>query len=224
MIYKYGDSWEKYRIKEGETWVDKQTGSAVTVCNLIKEMPRYMLEADMIYSDPPWSLGNVNCFVSKAGKDDYLQAFPEFSEAFFSRIAEIFPSVCYVEIGKQNLSLFKESLSKLFPVVQEWEIKYYNKHLCYLLRGGATKQEFDFSGLDDAATPEAAIRIETPICVADLCTGRGLTAVAAYKLGKRFVGTELNKRRLAVAIERVNKLGGGYESTVLKKYIRSKNR
>lgn len=214
MKYLYGDSWEKYRIKDGETWTEAKTGSKVTVCNLINRLPRHMLEADMVYSDPPWSLGNVNCFVSKAGKDEYLSEFPEFSTAFFSRLAEISPSVCYIEIGKQNLSLFKSKIAELFPIIQEWEIKYYNKHLCYLLRGGTTPTDYDFSGLDDAKTPEAAIRIENPACIADLCTGRGLTTVAAYMLGKKFVGTELNKRRLAVAIERVNNLGGKYARSV----------
>ena len=54
--------------------------------------------------------------------------------------------------------------------------------------------------------------LQNEVCntVADLCTGQGLTAVAAYKLGKRFLGTELNPRRLAVAIDKVNKLGGQY--------------
>ena len=40
--------------------------------------------------------------------------------------------------------------------------------------------------------------------------GRGLTATTAYALGKRFVGTELNPRRLAVAIDKVAQLGGDW--------------
>ena len=39
---------------------------------------------------------------------------------------------------------------------------------------------------------------------------RKYVAIAAYKQGRRFIGTELNRRRLAVAIEKANKLGGCY--------------
>ena len=214
MKFSYGNSWEKYPIRDNETWTDKQSKSFVTVCDITKGIPQYMLAADMVYTDPPWSLGNANCFITKAGKDNYLSNFPEFSIAFFLRVKEISPLVCYVEIGKQNLQLFKDKLSALFPVIQEWGITYYKKNPCFLLRGGATPQSYDFAGLDDRKTPEAAIRAENPICVADLCTGQGLTAVAAYRIGKRFVGTELNQRRLAVAIDRINKLGGRYEGPI----------
>lgn len=214
MKYLYGDSWEKYPIQDGESWADNKAGSLVTVCDITKEIPAHMMAVDMIYSDPPWSIGNVNSFYSKAGVDYYQHGFKEFSAAFFSRIAEIAPSVCYLEIGKQHLSLFQMKLSELYPVIQTWNILYYKKNPCFLLRGGSTPQDYDFTGLDDTKTPEAAIRAENPLCVADLCTGQGLTAVSAYRLGKRFVGTELNRRRLAVAIERVNKLGGRYECPV----------
>jgi hypothetical protein len=38
-----------------------------------------------------------------------------------------------------------------------------------------------------------------------------LTGITAYQLGKRFVGTELNKRRLAVLIDEVARRGGEWE-------------
>ena len=56
-----------------------------------------------------------------------------------------------------------------------------------------------------------AIQAEKPSSVVDLCTGRGLTLLAAHKFGARFYGTELNKRRLAVAIDRASKAGVFYE-------------
>ena len=62
MKYLYGDSWEKYRIKDGETWTEAKTGSKVTVCNLINRLPRHMLEADMVYSDPPLVSGKRQLF------------------------------------------------------------------------------------------------------------------------------------------------------------------
>ena len=47
-------------------------------------------------------------------------------------------------------------------------------------------------------------------CVADLCIGRGLVAGAAYQAGKRFVGTELNCKKLSLLLSRLNKMGAEY--------------
>ena len=48
-------------------------------------------------------------------------------------------------------------------------------------------------------------------CMGDLCIGQGLVGVNAYKNGKRFVGTELNHKRLAVLLDRISSLGGSYK-------------
>jgi len=218
MNYRYGDSWERYPIREGEVWQDAASGSLVSICDITKEFPSYLLEADMIYCDPPWNLGNANAFYTKAGRTDYLNRFHDFSTAFFSRVMAIAAPVCYVEIGRQHRGDFVRSLEALYPCVQEWRITYYRKHPCFLLRGGAQMQAFDFAGMDDVDTPGAAIAREPSRIVADLCTGQGLTAVAAFRLARRFVGTELNPRRLAVTIDRVNKLGGSYARTVSQGY------
>lgn len=42
----------------------------------------------------------------------------------------------------------------------------------------------------------------------DLCMGRGLVGYHAWKARRRFVGTELNPRRLACLLDRVAKDGG----------------
>jgi methylase of polypeptide subunit release factors len=52
-----------------------------------------------------------------------------------------------------------------------------------------------------------AVRNEHPNVVGDMCTGRGLTGIAALKNGSTFVGTELNKRKLAVFIQRAKRMG-----------------
>jgi DNA modification methylase len=213
--WKYGDSWERFPIELGQTWCDETTGSKVTVCDLRNGIPDYMLKADMIYCDPPWNQANVNCFYTKAGiTDNYVDRFDQFYDALFHCIGRIAPKCCYLEIGRQNKTVFIEELAKLFPVVQQWPITYYRKNLCYLLRGGHKRQHYDFAGIDDIKTPQLAVEVEPTQTVADLCTGQGLTPVAAFNNDKRFVGTELNKRRLAVAIDRVNKLGGKYEGPI----------
>lgn len=217
MKYRYGDSWERYPIVEGEVWIEAITGSRVSVCDITGAcLPDYMLsrEIGMVYCDPPWSLGNVNAFYTKAGRSDYIERFSDFYAALFGWIAFVRPNVCYLEIGKQNLSVFLLEFGRIFPVVQQWEITYYRENPCFLLRGGASGQRFDFTGLDDADTPWAAVNAEDEPVIADPCTGQGLTARAAFHVGRRFFGTELNPRRLAVAIDRVNKMGGAYARAV----------
>lgn len=174
----------------------------------------------MIYCDPPWNLGNLNSFYTKAGRKDYKDRFSDFYDALFAHVEKLCAPVCYLEIGKQNLDVFRDALRTIYPVVQAWPIFYYRKNPCYLLRGGRTLQKFDFTGMDDAETPDRAVIAESGAVVADFCTGQGLTAVAAYRHGKTFLGTELNQRRLAVAVDRVNKLGGNYACTVSERHIK----
>ena len=40
-------------------------------------------------------------------------------------------------------------------------------------------------------------------CIGDLCMGKGLVGINAHKNGKRFVGTELNHKRLSVLLEKI---------------------
>jgi DNA modification methylase len=212
--WKYGDSWEKFPIEVNQTWEIKQNRSMVSVHDILSSFPSYMLDADLIYCDPPWNLGNANTFHTKNESGYYINSFSEFYDKFFSVIGLIDPLTCFVEIGKQNLKIFQDKMAEIFPIVKTWEITYYKKNTCYLIRGGKVPTAFNFTGLDDEEAPLLVIQNEECRCIGDLCTGRGLTALAAYQCGKRFVGTELNKRRLAVTIERVSKLGGVYENTI----------
>lgn len=205
----YGNSWEKYPITEGEQW--KFDKSIISVNDITKGLPEYMLQADMIYCDPPWELKNVNMFNSKSGRA-YMDHFNEFYEPLFFHIERINPKVCYLQVGKPSLEIFKDKLEQQFETVQIWDILYYRKHHCYLLRGGNDAGcDFDFTNIDDTVTPIKAVEYEKPQYVADFCAGRGLTAEACFINGSHFLGTELNRRKLAVLIERSRKYGNGFE-------------
>lgn len=207
----YNNYWEKYPIENNEIWSFGE--SKISVNDITKSLPVYMYSADMIYCDPPWELRNVNMFNSKAGRE-YMNHFSEFYIHLFKHIKDINPKVCYLEVGKPSLSIFKTELEKIFPIVQQWDILYYKKNHCYLLRGGHTECDFDFTNIDDEVTPYEAVKYENPKIVADFCTGRGLTAVAAFKNDKIFVGTELNKRKLATLIHRSKKFGDGFKKDI----------
>ncbi len=209
--WRYGDSWEKHPVEEGEVWGHKESGSLIAVHDLRNPLPEFMSLAEMVYCDPPWSKGNLNSFITKAGMDSYENDFNPFMDILFARIKEIDPRVCYLEIGEQHLADFQGRMFNCFPAMQWWPITYYKRNRCYLVRGGKAASPDDFSGLDDEDAPYAAIEAERPESVADICTGRGLTMLAAHKHGITFYGTELNKRRLAVAIDRAAKIGVHYE-------------
>lgn len=209
--WSYGDSWERYPIELGELWRERKTGSAVMVHDLFNGLPAHMREADLIYCDPPWNTSNINAFYTKAGIPQ-TREFADFADALFDAISIIRPQVCYLEIGKQNLAMFEARLAELYPYTQTWPVTYYKRNRSYLVRGSRWGHTgVDFADMDDMNTPRAAMMSEPFERVGDLCMGRGLTGVTAYQLGKRFVGTELNKRRLAVLIDEVAKLGGEWE-------------
>ena len=207
----YGKSYEKFPINENEIW--EYDGSKIAVCDLTKGLPDFMLTADMVYCDPPWTLGNVNMFNSKAGRE-YIYDFAEFYTPFFEQIKKINPTVCYVEVGEKSRFTYAQKLLELYPSVQDWKITYYKKNPCYLLRAAQSATDFNFVGYDDEETPALAVKNEKPQVVGDLCTGRGLTGIAALTNGCCFVGTELNKRKLAVFIERAKRKGYGFSKKI----------
>ncbi len=210
--WKYGDSWERFPIEPGELWQERKTGSLVMVYDLFDGVPDHMFEANMVYCDPPWNTGNINSFYTKAGIQK-TRDFRAFADLLFDAIKTINPKVCYLEIGKQNLQLFEDLLGRIYRYSQTWPVTYYRKNRSYLLRGCHTYPTAgNYTNMDDMDTPAKAIRLEEDCtCVGDLCMGRGLTGIEAYKQSKRFVGTELNKRRLAVLIDKIAKLGGEWD-------------
>lgn len=209
--WRYGDAWEQFPIQPGEVWtVDGR--SRVAVHNLFDPLPAFMLSADMLFVDPPWNLGNVNTFYTKAGRTDYLDSFFTFEDALFQRVRDIAPHTCYLEIGRQAVDRWHAELQRIYPVVQRWNVVYYRKYPCCILRGshrGPT--DFDYTGMDEAKVIALAARIEDYTVLGDFCMGQGLVGLAAYDAGKPFVGTELNPRRLAVLLQKLAKRGAVIE-------------
>jgi hypothetical protein len=198
--WTYGDAWEQYPIEPGEVW---QAGTGiVAVHNLFEPLPAWFV-CDLLFVDPPWNRGNVNSFYTKAGRTDYIGDFTDFEAAIFARIDQVQPSTCYMEVGFQAVDRWHEQLAQRYPVVQRWEVTYYRKHRCYILRGGSVPTERNYTGMDEAAVIAAVARDESYAVMGDFCMGRGLVGLAANAAGKPFVGTELNKRRLAVLLQRL---------------------
>lgn len=204
--WTYGDAWEKFPIEEGETW-GLPNGSRVAVHNIFNPLPAFMRSADLLFVDPPWNLGNIKSFYTKAGRTDYVSAFSEFEGVLFERIGEVSPQICYLEVGFQAVDHWQEALGRLYPCVQRWNVTYYRKHPCHILRGSASPTLCDYTGMDEEKVIAAVGRDEQYGVMGDLCMGRGLVGLSAYAAGKPFVGTELNKRRLAVLLDKLAQRG-----------------
>lgn len=204
--WTYGDAWEHFPIQPGEVW-GLPDGSRVAVHNIFDPLPAFMRRADLLFVDPPWNLGNINSFYTKAERTDYLSDFGDFERVLFERIAEIAPATCYLEVGYQAVDRWQAVLARLYPCVQRWNVTYYRKHPCHILRGGTTPTPHDYSGMDEEKVIAAVGSDEHCAVMGDLCMGRGLVGLSAYAAGKPFVGTELNPRRLAVLLQRLAKKG-----------------
>lgn len=216
--WRYGNAWEQFPIEPGKTWgiagkEDQGTDSPsscslVAVHNIFDPLPGFMLTADLLLIDPPWNLGNINSFYTKAGRSDYLTDFADFADILFERISEIGPHTTYIEIGRQNVDDFYECLGQLYPHRQRWAVLYYKKHPTWLIRGSeAGPIDYDFTGIDEAECIKLIAQIEDYKVIGDLCMGQGLVGLAAWEAGKSFVGTELNKRRLANLLQKLAKRG-----------------
>jgi hypothetical protein len=211
MKWMYGNAWERFPIEPGEVWGIPANGSQVAVHNIFDPLPEFMSFANLLFIDPPWNLGNVNTFYTKAGRSDYLRSFTDFANVLFQRLKEISARTTYLEIGKQNVLDFRHRLEEIYPDVQMWPVVYYRKHPTWLLRGSRSSISYDFTGIDEAQCISIISQIETYDVFGDLCMGRGLVGMAAHKAGKPFVGTELNKRRLACLLDLLTKAGARVE-------------
>lgn len=206
MKFKYGDAWEHYPIEPGQTWGIPANGSKVAVHDIFDPLPGFMRETDLLFIDPPWNQGNLNAFYTKAGRDDY-QEWARFTAVLFQRIAEISPSTCYIEIGNQFVDDWHGRLADLYPVIQRWPVVYYRKHPTNILRGSAAPIDYDFTGMDEAKAIGVIGQIDGRGTMGDICMGQGLVGLSAWAAGRPFVGTELNKRRLANLLQKLAKKG-----------------
>lgn len=204
----YGNCWEKYSIKYGEIW---ECGSSkIVVSDIMKKLPLSIKNIDLIYIDPPWNLGNLNCFYTKADRKDYFIDFNLFINRLFFLFKEINAISCFIEMGKQNKNICISKMKEIYKYVFVWKIKYYHKNDCFLIKGSKYNKKYNYTGMDDSKIPFNVIKNENCKNVLDLCMGRGITGIAALKQNKIFYGVEINKRRLAVFIDRANKMGITY--------------
>lgn len=188
------------------------------VHDIFDKLPKFMQTADLLFVDPPWNLTNVNSFYTKADKKGkYTFDFERFYIQLFTRISEIKPIFLFVEIGKEYLGEFIIECKKQYKYVTFYNSTYYGnkKNKCYVVQATNIYKKRRFKELEDIDEEKIIEWICKNInynCIGDLCTGKGLVPYYSNLNNKKFVGTELNKKRLAVAVERIiqndRKIGG----------------
>lgn len=214
-VWQYGESGDLWPVQPGDIW---EAGPALLACGDLQRGAALELMKDqpiaLFYSDPPWDPGNARSFRTKAG----VNTGPvDFNNLLFKVVeaAQLSKGEVYLEMGKR----YADELAKIVigmrgQLVGRWGITYYKKHPMVLF-------QFDFhgssvmttgsspEGMDDEDTPSWAISRGTKLgdMVADCCMGRGLTCRSAVTNGRRFIGTELHPRRLAVAIQWLSEQG-----------------
>ena len=208
----YGGAYLRHPIQEGQTAVFDD-GSRVRVHDIFNPLPPWMHWADVVFVDPPWNLGNIRSFYTKAEKSLDIETFGQFYSRLFECIGEILPRICYVEVGKEFLPDFIAAMRPLYRSVTFYNSSYYHKreNMCYVIRGAKKYQKLPLDYMDEEDIINWIGANEEYSCLGDLCIGRGLAAMAAARNGKRFVGTELNPKRLSVLLERITKLGRTYK-------------
>ena len=206
--WDYGDAYLKYPL--GEDVFEFDNGSKVKVHDIFQPLPKFMKTADLLFVDPPWNLGNINTFYTKAEKLERIDSFERFYKRLFECIKEINTKTCYVEVGKEFLAEFIIEMKNIYKYVTFYNSSYYHdkNKMCYIIRGSSKFKKPKLDYMDEENIIEWICANEEYNIIGDLCMGRGLIGLHAYKNNKQFVGTELNHKRLSVLIERINKFKG----------------
>lgn len=100
-------------------------------------------------------------------------------------------------------------MRKIYKYVTLYNSTYYHKreNICYIVQGSKKRKNWHYDWMDEEDIISNVAKNEEYEYIGDFCMGRGLVAVSAAKNGRKFVGTELNPKRLAVCVERLHKIG-----------------
>lgn len=209
--WDYGNAFERHPIQEGQVAVFSN-GSRIAPHNIFDPLPLYMYSADILFVDPPWNKGNLNTFYTKAGRTDYQESFEVFYQRLFSCIAEIHPNTCYIEVGKEYLAEFLIEAKQLYKYVTFYNSTYYHKknNRCYIIRAAHGRKKYQLDDMDEEDSIAWVCEHEEYSCIGDLCMGLGLVGVHAHANHRKFVGTELNPKRISVMLEKIAIMGGSY--------------
>lgn len=199
--HKYNGAIDRVNVKPDKKYIINDGQGVIFNHNVFDEIPQEFYGADYVVTDPPWSMGNLRSFYTKAElKLD--REFKEFLDRIFYVIKTIGVNSCYMEFGKQFKDEIVRRMSEIFDNVRVIDSFYYNTKPCFFIIGENNGHELDFdtTPMDELKVIDEIIRLKEGK-VLDFCLGRGAVSRTAFKYGKEFVGSELNINRLAVSYE-----------------------
>ncbi len=214
MRWRYGDAGDRYPIQPGDIWQvgphwlacgDLEVGAIGALLAHVGEAPHHA------YCDPPWNAGNARAFRVKAGVDRKVD-FPRFIAALLDAFSAVGGHI-FIEMGRQHVDGLAGWISAAHGrVLACWPITYYRRKPCWLVHctwSNVQPLVARADGLDDEETPYWALsQVAAPgEWILDPVIGRGLTAIAADRLGCRVIGLELHPRRLAVTVDKLVQRG-----------------
>lgn len=199
--FNYGNFHTKYDMS-GE--INIGTG-IIKVHDIFEGLPEFMLEADCVFVDPPCSKGNLKAFYTKA-EIEAERTFDEFNKVLFNLIEKINPLYLFVEVFKSNKEVVYNYIKSKYTNISQTKSYYYNdkSKVCWILQG-TNSNLIKIPYVDEQYIIEHICSKHDFKCIADPCMGRGLVGYYANKYKKKFVGTELNEKRLAVLMERITR-------------------
>lgn len=202
------NKWEYkgvYKNVNMDGLIELPNDSKLRVNDLTVNMPSFMKEADVLFIDPPCSKGNLKSFYTKSEKDLNID-FDFFEKSLFDSIDKIKPNHLFLELFKSNKDRFIEKASLLFSNMKIYDSFYYNnrKNKCWVVHFTNDKiQDLPINDMDEEKIIKWICENFEYKCIGDLCMGKGLVGRYAYRNGKKFVGTELNKKRLGVLVDHI---------------------
>lgn len=212
--WEYGEIYKQYNM-EGVICLGK---NKLKVHNIFEPLPSFMKDADCIFVDAPCSLGNINSFYTKADREDYQTNYNAFQTRLFECIDEIKPKILYLEVFKSNKDNFLVECKRRYKNVKVYDSSYYHnkKNKCWIIQcsNEAIKEPIEF--LDEEDFIKWICQNIDYRCIGDLCMGRGLVGWYSYLNNKTFVGTELNKKRLAILVDKITLVAKITQDNILK--------
>lgn len=200
--FEYRGFYQKYDMTKE---IEIGTG-VVKVHDIFDNLPVFMKEADCLFIDPPCNEGNLKSFYTKADLEK-KNSILKFNNRLFDLIDDINPKHLFIEVFKSNFDEIFSKLNERYGTdMTVFESYYYgNKNnKCWIFYASLESITFEIPLIDEEKAIEFICENLDFNCIGDLCMGKGLVGFYANKYGKKFVGTELNKKRLACLVEHIN--------------------
>lgn len=200
--WNYNDIYKKYDM----TGVINIGTGTVQVHDIFQPLPEFMKEADCIFIDPPCSRANLSAFYTKADMQNEKE-YVEFKNRLWECLDEIKPEMLFLELFKSNQKDFIEEAQRRYKYVDVYNSTYYHKasSKCVIVHcHNDETAPLPIEGMDEEDVIKWIAHNIDYKCIGDLCMGRGLVGYFSNEAGKKFVGTELNKKRLAILLDMIN--------------------